>query len=92
MVQLRLSCNLHDLTLEQVIGKMQASPISMVQSLAYQIAQKLPGYARILESEVLGNEKSLAKLETSIREKKVCEVVDQSGIVGALVCGFGMKK
>ena len=22
----------------------------------------------------------------------VCEVVDQSGIVGALVCGFGMKK
>ena len=22
----------------------------------------------------------------------VCEVVDQSGIVGALICGFGMKK
>ena len=33
LVKLRLSCNLHDRTLEQVIGKMQTIHIDMVQSM-----------------------------------------------------------
>ena len=33
VVELRLSCNLHDLTIEQVIGKMMTSHTAMVQGM-----------------------------------------------------------
>lgn len=43
VVELRLSCNLHDLTMERVIGKMQAGHTSMVESMLTDL--KLAGAA-----------------------------------------------
>ena len=33
VIELRLSCNLHDLTIEQVIGKMQTGHLAMVRNM-----------------------------------------------------------
>ena len=42
MVELRLSCNLHDLTMEEVIGKMQKGHKSMVQNMLDELRHCAP--------------------------------------------------